>query len=106
MKSQIVTNQDTFAWFTNFDHWADYIGLSLWILAGLSFLVGAALVFRSDEENSGDTKWNDEPKQLESEFSIDDLDQDAMDLDVADSTESETSIDENNEPVDDSDSTE
>ena len=106
MKSQIVTNQDTFAWFTNFDHWADYIGLSLWILAGLSFLVGAALVFRSDEENSGDTKWNDEPKQLESEFSIDDLDQDAMDLDVADSTESETSIDENEEPVDDSDSTE
>jgi hypothetical protein len=102
MESQIVTNQDTFAWFTNFDHWADYIGLSLWILAGLSFLVGAALVFRSDEENSGDTKWTDEPKQLESEFDIDDLDQDAMDLDVADDTDSETSTDENVEEVDDS----
>jgi hypothetical protein len=106
MESQIVTNQDTFAWFTNFDHWADYIGLSLWILAGLSFLVGAALVFRSDEENSGDTKWNDEPKQLESEFDIDDLDQDAMDLDVADDTDSETSTDENVEEVDDSETNE
>jgi hypothetical protein len=106
MKSQIVTNQDTFAWFTNFDHWADYVGLSLWILAGLSFLVGAALVFRSDEESSGDTKWNDEPKQLESEFDIDDLDQDAMALDVADETVSETSADEDEVEVDDSETNE
>ena len=106
MKSQIVTNQDTFAWFTNFDHWADYVGLSLWILAGLSFLLGAALVFRSDEESSGDTKWNDEPKQLESEFDIDDLDQDAMALDVADETVSETSADEDEEKVDDSETNE
>ena len=106
MKSQIVTNQDTFAWFTNFDHWADYVGLSLWILAGISFLVGAALVFRSDEESSGDTKWNDEPKQLESEFDIDDLDQDAMALDVADETVSETSADEDEEKVDDSETNE
>jgi hypothetical protein len=106
MESQIVTNQDTFAWFTNFDHWADYVGLSLWILAGLSFLLGAALVFRSDEESSGDTKWNDEPKQLESEFDIDDLDQDAMALDVADETVSETSADEDEEKVDDSETNE
>ena len=106
MESQIVTNQDTFAWFTNFDHWADYIGLSLWILASMSFLVGAALVFRSDEESSGDTKWNDEPKQLESEFDIADLDQDAMALDVVDETVSETSTDEDEGEVDDSETNE
>ncbi len=102
MESQIVTNQDTFAWFTNFDHWSDYIGLSLWILAGISFLLGAALVFRSDEENTGENKWNDEPKQVESDFDIDKLEDDSMTLDVADEPEIETPVEEDDESVSDS----
>ena len=70
MESQIVTNQDMFAWFTNFDHWADYVGLSLWISAGLSVVLGLALMFRATKPKSknsddGEAKWKEEPSNPE-----------------------------------------
>ena len=39
MESQIVTNQDQFAYFTNFDHWIDYVTLSIWIVGLTSILL-------------------------------------------------------------------
>ena len=88
MESQIVTNQDTFAWFTNFDHWADYVGLSLWILAALSLLTGFALIFKpEDDEKSGQIKWADDSIQSEPKFMTEGLDED--DLATATSTEQE-----------------
>ena len=61
MESQIVTNQDMFAFFTNFDHWVDYVALSMWVLGLSSVLLGVALifVFKGDEES--DSKWGVEP---------------------------------------------
>ena len=61
MESQIVTNQDFFAYFTNFDHWVDYVTLCLWICGIASLVTGAALIFKSDEETFADTKWVEEP---------------------------------------------
>ena len=88
MESQIVTNQDTFAWFTNFDHWADYVGLSLWILAALSLLTGFALIFKpEDEEKSGQIKWADDSIQSEPKFMTEGLDEN--DLTTTTSTEEE-----------------
>ena len=92
MESQIVTNQDTFAWFTNFDHWADYVGLSLWILAALSLLTGFALIFKpEDDEKSGQIKWADDSIQSEPKFMTEGLDED--DLATATSTEQEVILD-------------
>ena len=88
MESQIVTNQDTFAWFTNFDHWADYVGLSLWILAALSLLTGFALIFKpEDEEKAGQIKWADDSIQSEPKFMTEGLDEN--DLTTTTSTEEE-----------------
>ena len=67
MESQIVTNQDNLAFFTNFDHWVDYVALSLWILATLSILTGAIMIFKNDEdEHQEKTKWTDltQPKSI------------------------------------------
>ena len=44
MESQIVTNQDMLAFFTNFDHWIDYVALSIWILGLTSLLLGIVSV--------------------------------------------------------------
>ena len=59
-----------FAWFTNFDHWADYVGLSLWISAGLSLVLGLALMLRATKPKSknsddGEAKWKEEPSNPE-----------------------------------------
>tara|TARA_B100000700_G_scaffold324797_1_gene431874 strand:- start:2629 stop:5517 length:2889 start_codon:yes stop_codon:yes gene_type:complete len=60
MESQIVTNQDFFAYFTNFDHWVDYVTLCLWIGGLGSLLAGAILIFKGDEDGFADTKWIEE----------------------------------------------
>jgi len=79
MESQIVTNQDTFAWFTNFDHWSDYVGLTLWILAGLSLLTGFLLIFKPEnEEDSNQIKWADDSIQSESVFMTEGLDENEL----------------------------
>ena len=62
MESQIVTNQDFFAFFTNFDHWSDYVALSLWIGGLTSLLIGAALIFKGEQDSVGESKWGDEPQ--------------------------------------------
>ena len=60
MESQIVTNQDQFAYFTNFDHWIDYVTLSIWIVGLTSILLGAGLILK-DTKSSTSNKWA-EPK--------------------------------------------
>ena len=75
MESQIVTNQDQFAYFTNFDHWIDYVTLGLWISALISLLMGAVMIFKPDNDvGIGEAKWNDEPEEINSELELDDLD--------------------------------
>ena len=56
MESQIVTNQDQFAYFTNFDHWIDYVTLSIWIVGLTSILLGAGLILK-DTKSSTSNKW-------------------------------------------------
>lgn len=62
MKSQIVTNQDMLAFFTNFDHWTDYVALSIWILGLTSLLLGIVLIFvlKGDKELGLESKWQDD----------------------------------------------
>ena len=76
MESQIVTNQNFLAWFTNFDHWSDYVGLSLWVLAALSLLTGFALIFKPEnEDTASQIKWADDSNQTEPTFMTESLDQ-------------------------------
>ena len=73
MESQIVTNQDSFAYFTNFDHWVDYVTLCFWALGFVSLFAGAALIFKEDsEESRSKTKWT-ELTQPEPMVKMDDL---------------------------------
>ena len=60
MESQIVTNQDMLAFFTNFDHWVDYVALSIWLLSLVSILLGVALFFVAKDEQEVGSKWNNE----------------------------------------------
>jgi len=71
MESQIVTNQDQFAYFTNFDHWIDYVTLSLWVLGLLSLLAGASMIFMGGEQESHrGTKWADGSTQPEPRINL------------------------------------
>ena len=79
MESQIVTNQDFFAFFTNFDHWADYIALSLWIVGLSSLLIGAALIFKGEQDSVGESKWGDEPEATELTGDVEDSLEDSSD---------------------------
>lgn len=75
MESQIVTNQDMFAWFTNFDHWADYIGISLWILVAITLIAGVASIFKPKKNiANGETKWMDKPANIEADLDLESLD--------------------------------
>ena len=62
MESQIVTNQDMLAFFTNFDHWVDYVALSIWMLGLTSLLLGIVLIFvlKGDKELELESKWKDD----------------------------------------------
>ena len=60
MESQIVTNQDMLAFFTNFDHWVDYVALSIWLLSLVSILLGVALFFVAKDDEEVGAKWNNE----------------------------------------------
>ena len=49
--SNIVTNQDSLMYFSNFDHWIDWVTVSFWVL-GLSGLVfGGILILRNNMED-------------------------------------------------------
>ena len=71
MESQIVTNQDSLAYFTNFDHWVDYLTLSFWALGFLSLLAGATLIFKDGDDNSNsNTKWSEDLTQPEPSINL------------------------------------
>ena len=61
MESQIVTNQEMFGFFTNFDHWVDFVALSLWIIGLGTLAFGIVLVVRGKGESGDDGKWDQEP---------------------------------------------
>jgi hypothetical protein len=65
MESQIVTNQDYFTYWTNFDtdsssYYIDQITAAFYILGLICLLAGGAMIFKEDsEESHSKTKWTD-----------------------------------------------
>lgn len=49
--SNIVINQDSLMYFSNFDHWIDWVTLIFWILGIAGIALGAVLAFRPEEES-------------------------------------------------------
>ena len=66
MESQIVTNQEMFGFFTNFDHWVDYVALTMWIVGLGTLLGGITLMAKGRGQPSSDSKWSNEPNNSES----------------------------------------
>ena len=62
MESQIVTNQEMFGFFTNFDHWVDFVALSLWIIGLGTLAFGVILIVRGKDESGDEGKWGQEPE--------------------------------------------
>ena len=62
MESQIVTNQEMFGFFTNFDHWVDFVALSLWVIGLGTLAFGVVLLVRGKDESDGQGKWGQEPE--------------------------------------------
>ena len=61
MESQIVTNQEIFGFWTNFDHWIDYVALSIWAIGLGSLAFGVILLVRSKDKAGDEGKWGSEP---------------------------------------------
>tara|TARA_B110001452_G_C15236345_1_gene428038 strand:+ start:432 stop:3353 length:2922 start_codon:yes stop_codon:yes gene_type:complete len=71
MESQIVTNQDSLTYFTNFDHWVDYVTLSFWGLGFLSLLAGATMIFMNgDKQPHQEEKWAEDLTSPEPEINL------------------------------------
>ena len=78
MESQIVTNQEMFGFFTNFDHWIDFVALSLWV-AGLGTLAfGVLLLVRGRDDPVADDKWGEEPSTAKMSDQTDIVEEDNM----------------------------
>ena len=63
LESKIVTNQDSMGYWTNFDHWIDYVTIIFYVLGIVALLGGAALIFKDNSEGGegGTVKWNSAP---------------------------------------------
>jgi hypothetical protein len=63
LESKIVTNQDSMGYWTNFDHWIDFVTIIFYVLGLVALLGGAALVFKDESEGGvgGTVKWNSAP---------------------------------------------
>ena len=78
MESQIVTNQEMFGFFTNFDHWVDFVALSLWV-AGLGTLAfGVLLLVRGRNDTDEEGKWGGEPSTANISYQTDIVEEDNM----------------------------
>ena len=78
MESQIVTNQEMFGFFTNFDHWIDFVALSLWV-AGLGTLAfGVLLLVRGRGAPVAGDKWGEEPSTAKISDQTDIVEEDNM----------------------------
>ena len=87
MESQIVTNQEMFGFFTNFDHWVDFVALSLWV-AGLGTLAfGVLLLVRGRNDTDEEGKWGGEPSTANISDQTDIVEEDNMHIKI-DETES------------------
>ena len=58
MESQIVTNQDSMAYWTNFDVWVDWVTVALYALGLISILVGSAMIFSNAKNDSKDDEFS------------------------------------------------
>jgi hypothetical protein len=63
LESKIVTNQDSLGYWTNFDHWIDFVTIIFYVLGLVALLGGAAMIFKGDGEGGvgGTVKWNSAP---------------------------------------------
>ena len=70
MESSIVTNQETFSYWTNFDHPVDYLTVLFYLGAVLCIGNGLRLMMSAEEESAEETqaeKHDEEPVGIESE---------------------------------------
>jgi hypothetical protein len=70
MESSIVTNQETFGYWTNFDHPVDYLTVLFYLGAVLCIGNGLRLMMGAEEESAEETqaeKHDEEPVEIESE---------------------------------------
>jgi hypothetical protein len=71
MESSIVTNQETFGYWTNFDHPVDYLTVLFYLGAVLCIGNGLRLMMGAEEESAADLtqaeKHDEEPVEIESE---------------------------------------
>ncbi len=51
--SNIVVNQDPVMYFSNFDHWIDWVTLVFWIMGIAGIALGAFLAFKPESEFDG-----------------------------------------------------
>jgi hypothetical protein len=76
MESQIVTNQDYFTYWTNFDtdsssFYIDQITAAFYILGLICLLAGSAMIFKVDsKESRSKTKWVDDLTQTEPKINL------------------------------------
>ncbi|MGB2237395.1 MAG: hypothetical protein ACPH4H_07335, partial [Candidatus Poseidoniaceae archaeon] len=61
MESQIVTNQEMFGFFTNFDHWVDFVALSLWVIGLGTLGFGVVLLVKGRDKTENQGRWGQEP---------------------------------------------
>ena len=71
MESSIVTNQETFSYWTNFDHPVDYLTVLFYLGAVLCIGNGLRLMMSAEEESAVDLtqaeKHDEEPVEIASE---------------------------------------
>ena len=65
MESSIVTNQETFGYWTNFDHWVDFVTIMFYILA-IGALANGVLLMVSEDESDEAMKAEAAPAEEES----------------------------------------
>ena len=96
MESQIVTNQEIFGFWTNFDHWIDYVALSIWAIGLGTLAFGVILLVKNKDEENDEGKWGSEPEAAGIIDQAEMVDEDVKDEEVKesdaeiDSTDDET----------------
>jgi hypothetical protein len=97
MESQIVTNQEIFGFWTNFDHWIDYVALSIWAIGLGTLAFGVILFVKNKDEENDEGKWGSEPEAAGIIDQAEMVDEDVKDEEVK---ESDAEIDSTDETTD------
>ena len=101
MESQIVTNQEMFGFFTNFDHWVDFVAISLWVIGLGTLAFGVVLLVKGKDESDGQGKWGQEPEPAPTADQTSLVEEDSKDenAEVTNSSDGDDSSDINEEAV-------